>query len=70
MNIQEAAKEAMESDGFIVRPHWKGEVRLKPTNDPQGCTLYEKGKALCLRWQPHAEDLVANDWEVTTKELT
>ena len=69
MNIQEAVKRAMETNGLIVRPLWRGCVHIKPTDLPEGCICYGKGRAPCPRWQPQAEDLIADDWEITTEEL-
>ena len=70
MNIQAAVKRAMESGGLIVRPQWNGCVHIKPTNGPECCICYGKEQAPCPRWQPQAEDLLADDWEVTTEKLT
>ena len=68
--IHEAAKLAVAVDGLIVRPPWKGLVHIKPTNGPECCICYGKGKAPGPRWNPQAEDLLADDWEVTTEKLT
>ena len=70
VNIHEAALKAAEIDGLIVRPEWKGLVHIKPTNGPDCCILYGKGQKPGKRWNPQAEDLMAEDWEVTTEELT
>ena len=70
MDIQKATQKALEVDGLIARPFWRGYVHIKPTNSPECCICYGKGKAPCPRWQPQAEDLLADDWEVTTEELT
>ena len=69
MNIQKATQKALEVGGLIVRPFWRGRVHIKPTNGPDDCICYGKGKAPCPRWHPQAEDLLADDWEVTTEEL-
>ena len=68
MFIQEATKKAIEIGGFIARAKWKGAVRVKPTDDPRGCVLFSAEKAPGPHWQPRADDLVADDWEVTTEE--
>lgn len=31
---------------------------------------WNKGETPCPRWEPKAEDLMADDWEVTTEEFT
>lgn len=69
MNIQKATKAAMAIDGLIVRKPWRGHVHIKPTDWPEACFVYAKEQAPCPRWQPKAEDLMADDWEVTTEEL-
>ncbi|EHM46142.1 Thoeris anti-defense Tad2 family protein [Flavonifractor plautii] len=69
MEIQKAVRKAVETGGFITRPLWCGRLHIKPTNEPECCVLHGKGRAPCPRWQPKAEDLMADDWEVTTEEL-
>lgn len=68
MNIQKAVQKAAEAEGLITRPLWCGCLHIKPTNDPECCVMYGKGQAPCPRWQPKAEDLMANDWEVTSRD--
>jgi len=70
VNIYEAALKAAETGGLIVRAEWKGLFHIKPTNGPDCCIPYGKGQQPGKRWNPQAEDLVAEDWEVTTEELT
>lgn len=65
MNIQEAARLAVETGALIARPTWKGHVHMWPTGGPDCRICYGKGKAPGPRWQPQAEDLMADDWEVT-----
>lgn len=69
MNIQKAITAAMAIDALITRTAWKGHLHIKPTNWPECCILRAKGRAPGPRWQPKAEDLMADDWEVTTEEL-
>ncbi len=70
MNIQEAVKEGMEQKKMIKRKSWKSPERLIPTNDPYNLMVGYTGskKTLPFRgWQPMADDLMANDWEVTSE---
>ena len=67
MNIAEAAK-ACKGYGWIARRSWYGHMRVCPTNEPECCIIQAKGQAPCPRWEPQAEDLVADDWEVATEE--
>ncbi len=73
MNIQEATKKALEDGGLIYRTSTKlaNEARnggIFPTNTYDTCILVvmDKGvpKKSCRAWNPTADDLVANDWEV------
>ena len=69
MNIQDATKSALAVGGYIVRPQWKGIVHIEPTNGPECCILHSKDRAPGLRWNPDAEDLTADDRDVTKEEL-
>lgn len=77
MNIQEATKKAMEQNGFIYRKKFVIEKRIKefktavvaPSNSLDTCpimTMDEKGNLsnYCRCWNPTADDLMADDWEV------
>lgn len=73
MNIQEAVKAALECDGMIHRESITFGGReihgvIKPTNTYDTCILMvlEEGivKRSCRCWNPTAEDLIANDWEI------
>ncbi|MBR9213386.1 DUF2829 domain-containing protein [Staphylococcus aureus] len=69
MNIQEATKLAMEKGISIRREKdWKESHRTKilPTNDSflQCIISNSDGTNLIRYWQPSADDLMANDWEV------
>ena len=68
MNIQKATTAAMAIDGLITRLPWKGHLHIKPTDWPECCFAHTKEQAPCPRWQPKAEDLMAEDWEVTTEK--
>lgn len=77
MNIQDATKLAMEKDLYIIRENdypFNKFARIKPTCSSDCCiicpTSYweeEEGKKITpgKRWQPNAEDLIADDWVVT-----
>lgn len=65
MDIQKAVKEAMAEGCTMTRTAWtEWGLWIKPTNDPECCIIGMKGKAPCPRWQPQAEDLIADDWEL------
>ena len=70
VNIQKAVMKAVAMDGHITRTSWCKHVYVKPTNLPEKCfVVTQEGK--WPRWEPGAEELMAEDWEVvTTKELT
>lgn len=70
MNIQQATIAAMEVNGTITRASFLGHFRVKPTNQPECCIAMAKGQEPMPRWEPDAEDLMADDWEVTTEEWT
>ena len=65
MNIQAATQKALESGGRITRRLWNGSFHIRPTDGPDCCICYAEGKRCAPRWNPYAEDLVADDWEVT-----
>jgi len=67
MYIQEAIKKAMETGHGITRTSWPEEdpITLIPTNTTSGIItagLFRKAPA--YRWQPKADDLLADDWQV------
>ncbi|MCS4486347.1 DUF2829 domain-containing protein [Staphylococcus americanisciuri] len=68
MNIQEATKLATSNLVTMTRKKWKEshQAEVFPTNDSfLQCVLSGKnGKTLSRYWQPSADDLMANDWEV------
>lgn len=67
MYIHEAVTKAMETKKFISRSGnglWS-KIKLWPTNGDDGFVVhYALNNTPCHRWQPRAEDLVANDWVV------
>ncbi len=63
MNIQEATKKAMETNKNIQRDSIG--IKIKPTNGWECCLLIHPTKQeYAPRWNPKAEDLMADDWEV------
>lgn len=73
MNIQEATKKVVEDGGLIYRTsamQVDGERygAINPTNTYDACILVvmDKGakKKSCRAWNPTADDLLANDWEI------
>lgn len=71
MNIQEATKLAMENGKSIHRKsefdvlRKPGEnLELLPTNSYGYVVVKPRQKAFYPMWQPMAEDLIADDWEI------
>ncbi|MGZ9464897.1 Thoeris anti-defense Tad2 family protein [Staphylococcus epidermidis] len=71
MNIQEATKLAMENGKSIHRKsefdvlRKPGEnLELLPTNSYGYVVVKPRQKAFYPLWQPMAEDLIADDWEI------
>ncbi len=76
MLIHEAIKEAM-SQGKAITRRKEGEslwrtTAILPTVTNDCCIIVELDEEIakdygrfCRRWNPTAEDLMANDWEVT-----
>lgn len=73
LNIHDAVTEALESNAFIRRsdPYWL-RVLIKPTNSSDRCLIYIDGKedAPYKGWEPKAEDLMADDWEVVDETIS
>lgn len=72
MYIHEAIQARTEGNPHIRRKKWVdsfGTVRtprIIPTSSPDGMIVDSRAaKGLCRGWQPTAEDLVADDWEIT-----
>lgn len=74
MFIHEAIKARTADKPFITRQSWKINnsrlsltcIRLLPTNTPDCCIISSSTgrKNLSRGWQPTAEDLEADDWEI------
>lgn len=67
MTISEATKEAIKINGYIARNSW-GErytIYIQPTNSPMCCLLLSiLDIRPSPRWEPSANDLMAEDWYV------
>ena len=64
MYIHEAVSLAMAKGKHIRRttPEIWDSVTAEPTNDPEGIILHAEGQRPGPRWEPRAEDLMADDW--------
>ena len=66
MFIHEAASAAMALDLCITRTAWDWKnLKIKPTNTTECCIMFSprfKNKPHVPRWNPNANDLLANDW--------
>ena len=79
MNIIEATRKAIRKGLGITRPTFKKEAYLLPTNTnecyiviPTGFKLKNKNSGYASaapRWNPHAADVLADDWELTEEAL-
>jgi hypothetical protein len=61
MYLHEAVKKAKESGRGFTRPKYVGKVWFIPTNIA-GIIISTGWDELTPRWQPSADDLMANDW--------
>lgn len=67
MYIHEAIKEAMPRGKCIRRrdDFWiQSKLVLFPTTTCEGIIIAESNNRLAPRWNPDADDLMADDWEV------
>lgn len=67
MNIQNAVKHALETNGCIKRKnlHYSQTI-IRPTNSYDCCIIFVAGKEnqQSRYWNPTADDLTADDWDV------
>lgn len=63
MNIIEATRKASEKNKYITRKVFNG-IKIQPTDTVAACIAIKSDTDSCPRWQPHLEDLIAEDWEV------
>lgn len=72
MNILTAIKKAIDEDSFIARTSLdfgEGRTLIKPTNSSDCCIVVFRRDNVKKRqqikcWNPTADDLLAEDWEV------
>ncbi|PAY37417.1 Thoeris anti-defense Tad2 family protein [Ligilactobacillus salivarius] len=66
MYINQAVKQALKTNKGMIRAD--SDMVLFPTSSDFGCILVvpcdSKNFKSSIRWNPNAEDLIANDWEV------
>lgn len=69
MNIHEAIEKAMPLGKGIRRQSWRqhdNPTMIIPTNTSSGFIMDNlESKNPARRWQPKAEDIIADDWEIT-----
>ena len=75
MYIHEAIAKAVKEEKYIERKKFENEtayrkLKIKPTNSSAHCMAYtfdqnEIEVHHCKNWNPSAEDLMANDWELS-----
>lgn len=66
MNIQKAIELALAIDGYIARRNRTLDCyKIQPTVATDGCILIDtKNGESRMRWQPHAYELMADNWAV------
>lgn len=74
MLIQDAIKARTADKPFIVRKRWQEEYggyawkgcKILPTSTPDYCLIMSGySRNPCRGWEPSAEDLLADDWEIS-----
>lgn len=70
MKISEAVEKALKNNTPIVRKELPYGTKIYPTNSSDCCFVLsdDKSRQPVRCWNPTANDLVADDWEVATKE--
>ncbi len=75
MNIVEATQKALEKGVGITNTSFKKiECYLLPTNTKECYMIvpigysHTKKRRTAARWNPHAADILADDWEITEGE--
>lgn len=74
MYIHEAIAATTLKYNCITRKKWHrispiigGGIRIQPTNSPDGCiVISDVEHGMRHGWQPTAEDLAADDWEIVS----
>ena len=70
MHINEAVSKAIEIDGYITEgvKDMKSRIFIKPTNRLDCCIVCVTPEYSKKRWNPRANDLISDSWEVVTEE--
>lgn len=73
MNIQDAVKQALKEDKYIrrksINSDIESQVLIKPTNSYDCCVVLiirEEENRQSRHWNPTTDDLMTDDWEITT----
>lgn len=78
MYISEAVKKSLETNGVIYREsaqrsHTEIRTVIKPTSTYNTCLLIvcrnNRAERSAANWNPTADDLIANDWNVLRDEF-
>ena len=66
MNLCDAVKKAVELGSCITTPEFRGGAKIRPTNDKGNCvvSMWDGSKPSKIGWQPTAEDILRDDWEI------
>lgn len=74
MFIHEAVKNRTRAKPYITRKSWNNlyptesisgaAIVVLPTDSPDCCVIIGVGQKPCRGWEPTAEDLTADDWQV------
>jgi hypothetical protein len=68
VKISEAVEKALKEDKGITRKSLqKYGFEIHPTNSGECCYVVTKNQQPSRCWNPTADDLMADDWELTTK---
>ena len=64
MNIKTAVENALKQEKHITNSHYKkAGIKFLPTNT-DFCIICIKKKSSYVRWQPKADDLIDDTWEL------
>lgn len=65
MLLKKAVEIALQCKNcYITRKSWKKDIYILPTNSIDCCVLMSDNQQSAPRWNPYADDLIANDWIV------
>lgn len=72
MNIADATRAARGEETWLTRRLWLdtgNALAVKPTNSEEGYLIQARGQKMPgRRWQPQAEDVMAEDWQLIEAE--